>query len=178
VLRDWAEVMEGAEAFQVTQPDLSLLIDEVMRIQDSWDIDSKSYIREYLNQREWGRDELWTELARRLFSVMQGLYLLPFEEPTHFPGPGIRYDGTGSLVPAHEDFGRLIQGRENIRIGVSAALVGEAFADRRAEGKSHVVVNRGHTEADWRDIVLAEADDPFSAAIVSATFETPTTDTP
>ena len=39
----------------------------------------KSYIREYLRQKEWGRDELWTELARRLFDVFQGLYLIPLD---------------------------------------------------------------------------------------------------
>src|SRR5690606_13584393 len=38
-----------------------------------------SYVRQFLYQREWGRDEPWTELARRLFGVMQGLYILPFD---------------------------------------------------------------------------------------------------
>ena len=37
-------------------------------------------IGEYLRQREWGRDEPWTELARRLFDVIHGLYLIPFRE--------------------------------------------------------------------------------------------------
>ncbi len=77
--RDWSEVMEGAEAFQASEPDLQKIIDEVVLIQDSWDIDAASYVRQYLNQREWGRDELWTELARRMFSVVQGLYVLPLD---------------------------------------------------------------------------------------------------
>ncbi|MET0159462.1 MAG: nitrilase-related carbon-nitrogen hydrolase, partial [Acidimicrobiales bacterium] len=82
-------------------------------------------------------------------------------QPTHFPGPEIRYDGTGTMVPAYEDFGRLIQGRENIRVGVSAALVGEPFRDRRAEGKSHIILNAGDVDADWADIVVAEASEPM-----------------
>lgn len=92
-------------------------------------------------------------------------------QPIHFPNPGYRYDGTGSKVPAHEDFGHLLQGRENIRIGVSAALVGETFRDRRAEGVSHIVANRGNPDADWSDIVLAEAPDPVAPATVSAIVE-------
>lgn len=92
-------------------------------------------------------------------------------QPTHFPSPDVRYDGTGAIVPAHEDFGRLLQGRENIRVGVSAALVGETFADRRAEGRSHIVVNRGDLDAAWRDIVVVEAEDPMCAATVAATVE-------
>ena len=80
ILRSWDEVVEGGIAFKTDAPDLTKLIDEIMLIQDTWDISGKSYIREYLNQRDWGRDEPWTELARRLFTVMQGIYLLPFEE--------------------------------------------------------------------------------------------------
>lgn len=36
-----------------------------------------SYVREYLDSGDWGRDESWTALARNLFEVFQGLYLLP-----------------------------------------------------------------------------------------------------
>lgn len=42
-------------------------------------------------------------------------------QPIHFADPRIRDDGTGSFVPAHEDFGRLLQGRENVRFGVCGA---------------------------------------------------------
>jgi hypothetical protein len=89
-------------------------------------------------------------------------------QPIHFAHPGIRYDGTGSIVPAHEDLGRLLQGRENIRFGVCAALVGEVFPDRRAEGISHIVANRGEPGVDPDDPVLATVTDPFAPAIVSA----------
>lgn len=92
-------------------------------------------------------------------------------QPTHFPGPEIRYDGTGAMIPAHEDFGRLIQGRENIRVGVSAALVGQPFPDRRAEGKSHIVSNRGQTDATWEHVPVAEATDTMTSTVVAATVE-------
>lgn len=92
-------------------------------------------------------------------------------QPTHFPGPEIRYDGTGTIVPEHEDFGRLIQGRENIRVGVSAALIGEPFADRRAEGRSHIVINEGRWGADWADIVVAQAANPLASDILSVAVE-------
>src|SRR5690606_22706352 len=77
--RDWEDVLEGVEAFQTDPPNLIRLIDEVMLIQDTWDVDGTSYVRDFLNQREWGRDEPWTELARRLFGVMQALYIIPFD---------------------------------------------------------------------------------------------------
>jgi RNA polymerase primary sigma factor len=77
IKRNWEEVVEGAMAFSVAPPNLRQIMDEVVLVNENWDVEGKSYIREYLRQKEWGRDELWTELARRLFDVFQGLYLIP-----------------------------------------------------------------------------------------------------
>lgn len=57
-------------------------------------------------------------------------------QPTHFPDPEIRYDGSGTVIPAHEDFGRLIQGRESIGVGVSASLVGAPFLTGGLKGRA------------------------------------------
>ena len=100
ILRNWEEVLEGGAAFRVEAPDFTKIVDEVFLIQDTWDIAGKSYIREYLNQREWGRDEPWTELARRLFSAMQGIYLLPFEEQFFIR----QYHKDTSHLPSPEEF--------------------------------------------------------------------------
>ncbi len=78
VQRNWEEVIEGAMAFNVAIPNMIAMIDEVMKVNDNWDAEGDSSIRVYLRQKEWGRDELWTELARRLFDVFQGMCLLPF----------------------------------------------------------------------------------------------------
>jgi RNA polymerase primary sigma factor len=80
IYRNWEEAVEGAQAFGAEPPDLRKIIEEVMLVNDNWDSSSRSYIRDYLRQREWGRDELWTELARRLFDVFQGFYLIPFNQ--------------------------------------------------------------------------------------------------
>ncbi len=77
VLRNWDEVLDGAAAFNVARPDFLALVNEVVLITDSWDVSGPSYIRDYLRQRDWGRDELWTELAKRLFDVFHGLCLIP-----------------------------------------------------------------------------------------------------
>jgi RNA polymerase primary sigma factor len=80
IKRNWEEVVEGAMAFGVEPPSLRSIIEEVTLVSDNWDAEGKSYIREYLRQKDWGRDELWTELARRLFDVFQGFYLIPLNE--------------------------------------------------------------------------------------------------
>lgn len=65
----------------------------------------------------------------------------------------------------------IIQGRENIRYGVNAMLVGAVFEDMLAEGLSSVAVNTGRTGACWEDGVLAIASRPDAEEIVAATVE-------
>jgi RNA polymerase primary sigma factor len=77
IMRNWEEVVEGAVAFGVEPPDLRAIINEAVQVNDNWDVDQKSYLRDYLRQKDWGKDELWTELARRLFDVFHGLFLIP-----------------------------------------------------------------------------------------------------
>jgi RNA polymerase primary sigma factor len=80
VQRGWEEVVEGAMAFNVETPNFVAIIDEVNQIADDWNMDGTSYIRSFLRQKDWGRDEMWTELAKRLFDVFQGVYLIPFNQ--------------------------------------------------------------------------------------------------
>jgi RNA polymerase primary sigma factor len=144
VLRNWEEVLEGVVAFKVEPPDLRQIIDEMQMIADTWDIAGTSYIRQFLLQREWGRDEPWAEMSRRLFSVAEGLYLIPFDEQMllrkwckeHNTLPPLEQfrqwlvDDTDSLEDLPEMFDRIEQKsvlatealtRANLRLVVSVA---------------------------------------------------------
>jgi RNA polymerase primary sigma factor len=77
VAENWPEVIRLAEKHKVEPPDLREIIDEVQNLYKDWDSNENSYIRQYLRQREWGRDEGWTEFARRLFDVIHGVALIP-----------------------------------------------------------------------------------------------------
>jgi predicted amidohydrolase len=65
----------------------------------------------------------------------------------------------------------IIQGRENIRYGVNAMLVGAVFEDMLAEGLSSIAVNTGRVGASWEDGVVAMAEKPNAEEIVAATVE-------
>lgn len=91
-------------------------------------------------------------------------------QPIHFPDPALRYDGSGGRVPRHEDFGRLLQRRENVRFGICAALVGETFSDRRAEGLSQIVTNSWVGVGEEDSWVVATAQESFAQEFVSATI--------
>ena len=98
ITRNWEEAVEGAAIFKASSIDFRALVDEVQMIVDSWDVDGKSYVRQYLNQREWGRDEPWTELARCLFNIMQSLFVIPFDEQMKLRS---HYREHGELPPAN-----------------------------------------------------------------------------
>ncbi len=100
VVRNWEEVTEGVQAFKVTPPDFRAIIDEAQQIRDTWDITGKSFIREYLSQRDWGRDEPWTEFARRMFDVLQGVFLLPFDEQMQLR----KYFKENGKLPSADEF--------------------------------------------------------------------------
>lgn len=67
----------------------------------------------------------------------------------------------------------IIQGRENIRFGVNAMMVGAVFEDMAAEGLSSVSLNTGRPGASWEEAVLAMASRPDGEEIVAATVEMP-----
>lgn len=75
----WTRLSQKAKKLNKQVPDLREIIRETQAATDNWDVNAKSYVREYLRMGDWGRDEKWTDLAQDLFEVMQALYMLPLE---------------------------------------------------------------------------------------------------
>ena len=76
-LRDQQHLRELAAAQELMPPDLHDLLEEVRSISAEQELTDGSTARAWLDQRDHDRDDAWTELARALFRLMQGLYLLP-----------------------------------------------------------------------------------------------------
>ncbi len=75
--RFWEDVSARVADYGLPLPDLHAFFGEARSLCAPLDPSQPSYIRTYLEQGEWGRDETWTLLARHLFEVFQGLYLIP-----------------------------------------------------------------------------------------------------
>src|SRR3990172_4899375 len=89
---NWAKLLEDVARFKIDPPDFRAIIDEAQQVMSNWDEDNRSYVRNYLRQREWGRDEPWNEMAEHLFEVMHGLYLLRFDEQMKIRGYSREHD--------------------------------------------------------------------------------------
>lgn len=74
--RAWRDVLLLAQSFGVDPPNLLVVLHEAQRLRNSrWS--QPSPLHRYLDQREWGRDENWAQLAQRLFTVFEIAYLTP-----------------------------------------------------------------------------------------------------
>jgi len=78
-LENWACAKEASSVIGVKPPDLVAMIDEARLLRQDWRESSSSYVRQYLNEGNWGQDEIWTDLAECVFNMFTSLYLLPNE---------------------------------------------------------------------------------------------------
>ncbi len=77
LLVHWDRTLSLVGTLKVDPPLADLLISEAQNLRRSWNGQEPSYIRVYLEQWDWGRDERWNQVAGSLFHVFQALYLIP-----------------------------------------------------------------------------------------------------
>jgi len=75
----WRRVMEDTQRLGYECPDLGLILSEAQMLRQTWNIDTPSYLRAYLDNGLWGKDPLWDGVARNAFDVFLYLYMLPPE---------------------------------------------------------------------------------------------------
>ena len=128
----WKDVQMAAATFQLDPPDLNQLIPETQRLRDAWWKQPPSYLHSYLNLREWGRDEEWAQLARRLFVVFEILYVIPKSVQQQMM-ESIAQDGR---LPNKRAFGKWVEGcgEEAIEDELTAA---DVRAEEASEALTH-----------------------------------------
>ncbi len=95
----WRRVLEDTHRLGYDCPDLALSLGEAQMLRQTWNIDTPSYLRAYLDNGLWGSDPLWDGVARNSFTVFLYLYMLP-EEPARCLLGYIQQQG--DLPPASE----------------------------------------------------------------------------
>ena len=77
--QNWGELLTSVANFEAASPDFCQTLDEAQAIARSWDSQDDSYIRRWLNQQNWGRDDDWTQVARLFFEIIHAIFLFPLE---------------------------------------------------------------------------------------------------
>lgn len=68
---------EASDKLNVERIDLVALIDEALTLRKSWKSEDPSYLRNYLNNGNWGQDDEWFDLAQSGFHMFTAFYLMP-----------------------------------------------------------------------------------------------------
>ena len=110
VLRNWEEVARQSATLKVRPLDFNGILREVQALAEGFE-QKGSYLREYLRQRDWGKDEQWNEFARKLFNIFQGLMLVPFAEQVKL---GAHYRTHNELPPQEQFDGWLAGDRDGL----------------------------------------------------------------
>jgi RNA polymerase primary sigma factor len=75
----WKRLIEDARRLNYDPPDLALILTEAQFLRKQWQSDDPSYLRDYLDNGEWGKNSLWDGLVRNAFDLFLCLYILPPE---------------------------------------------------------------------------------------------------
>jgi RNA polymerase primary sigma factor len=138
----WSNVQKRSQKLKVEPPDPIRLMEEVQAINNNADSNGdKSYVRQYLRQREWGRDEAWTEYATQVFGSMQGFY---FVSPLVWP-KFKRFVREHHTLPSSQDYEQMLMSDEDAVEGLPDLL---DQIERRAEMASEAL-----TRANLRLVV-------------------------
>ncbi len=73
----WQKVQKITQSVKQDPPDIIKMIEEVRALRDNWHGEGISYIRDYLLQHQWGREENWSNIAQEFFNVYHVFYMLP-----------------------------------------------------------------------------------------------------
>jgi len=77
LIESWKQAANLFGRLHVEPFDYGELSAEAQALRIDWQSDEPSPLRAYLDQGSWGHDDDWNELARTLFGIYRGLYLLP-----------------------------------------------------------------------------------------------------
>lgn len=77
LITSWNRLQEDTRRLDHAAPSLSQIISEAHLLQATWQGDSPSYLRGYLDNGLWGVDPIWNAVAQNAFAVLVYAYMLP-----------------------------------------------------------------------------------------------------
>lgn len=121
----WSRTLEDTRRLGYECPDLSLILSEAQMLRATWQSDTPSYLRAYLDNGLWGSDEFWNNVARSAFSVFLYLYLLPDVTAESL----YKYMSTRHRLPTERTFLNYLPAEDDLReeIGQVKARSEEAY---------------------------------------------------
>ena len=73
----WRKLRADCERMNKKPVDFRSVVLEAHWLRKNWDMNEKSFLRQWLDNGNWGEDDDWNRLANKALRVFTGLYLLP-----------------------------------------------------------------------------------------------------
>jgi RNA polymerase primary sigma factor len=106
----WERLVADTRRLAYSQPDLLLILNDARNLRLTWEGETPSYLRGYLDNGRWGTDPLWDEVARHAFSAYLYLYMQPEKVVAHLQE---HVEKHGSL-PAERAYMRILPSDEEL----------------------------------------------------------------
>ena len=75
---NWTALVNDISSLDIDEPpDIDLVLVEAQMLRQQWQAEDPSYLRSYLNNGQWGKDDDWNDMVKHAFKVYLCLYLLP-----------------------------------------------------------------------------------------------------
>lgn len=75
---NWKDLVNAVGSLDIEEPpDIDLVLVEAQLLRHQWQAEDPSYLRSYLNNGQWGKDDNWNGMVKHAFKVYLCLYLLP-----------------------------------------------------------------------------------------------------
>jgi len=128
--KHWKHIREDTHDMQIAPPVFLSILDEAQQLQRGWQNRRTAYLRGYLDNGLWSRDEDWDEVARTSFKVFLILYLLPPDAALWLREQYIKKDN----LPNTRAFSRRLPDTKTLKLHVKATRL-------RANGAQDAIIS-------------------------------------
>lgn len=107
-------IQEDVQRFEMECPDWISIVREAQSLRETWELETPSYTRSYLDNGLWGENEEWGAVARYIFYLFVSLYSFPLESTN---GIIDHLEAEGDL-PSWEAFARWLPEDDQLQIEI------------------------------------------------------------
>jgi RNA polymerase primary sigma factor len=134
----WKHILEDTHDLGFEAPQFLRILDEAQHLQRTWQIGDKAYLRNYLNNGLWSKNDDWDSIARTAFKLFVIFYLLPGEIIDNLK----EYYLEKQKLPSKRTFTRYIPNEEILRSQIQAIKIrGEAAQEAIISANLRLVVS-------------------------------------
>jgi len=107
----WSTMLKGIEDLEREPPLFLEILAEARELKSTWNLRRHSYLRSYLKNDLWSKNDDWDQVAKHAFALFVSIYMLPYESIDYLED---RYSQKNKL-PTTRTFTRKLPNKEIVQ---------------------------------------------------------------